>query len=87
MLEPSVLFSLTIVGSYATLFYLWRGKSLGEWFLYLLAGLLGFGVGEATAIFIGWNFMTVGRVHLIESTLGSWVLMFLARWLRPLNEK
>ncbi|MGQ9625966.1 MAG: hypothetical protein ACUVV0_03565 [Anaerolineae bacterium] len=83
MLDPSIAFSLVIIGSYATLFHLWRGRGLGEWLLYLLACLFGFGTGEVLALSTGWSFMTVGRVHLVESTLGSWALMFLAWWLRP----
>ena len=39
--------------------------------LFLVAGWIGFGLGQLAGTLIGWNAVMVGEVHLIEATAGS----------------
>jgi hypothetical protein len=71
-----------MVGIYAALFHLWRGRTLGELPLFLLAALVGFVLGELAGDAIGLDILTIGPIHVVEASLGSWVALFIARWLK-----
>jgi hypothetical protein len=67
---------------YGALFHLWRGRTFRELPLYLAAALLGFGLGELAGNAIGLDIFTIGPVHVVEASLGSWLALFIARWLK-----
>lgn len=81
-MSPALLLSALIVGIYAALFHLWRGRAFHELPLYLIASGLGFGLGQLAGNVIGIDFFLVGPIHIIEASLGSWVSLFIARWLK-----
>jgi hypothetical protein len=81
-MPPYLLLSLLIAGVYGALFHLWRGKTFRELLLYLGAAVAGFAVGEVAGDIIGLPVFTVGPVHIIEASLASWGLLFIARWLK-----
>lgn len=53
-----------------------------ELVLYLVASGLGFAVGQIIGERIGLEWLMLGQVHLLETAVGSIVLLLLARWLR-----
>lgn len=67
---------------YACAFHLWLGKTLQELALYLVASGLGFALGQIVGDRAGWGWLMIGQVHLLEATIGSIMLLLLARWLR-----
>lgn len=81
-MPPALLLSALIAGIYAALFHLWRGRAFRELPLYLIASGLGFALGQLAGNAIGLDFFLVGAIHIIEASLGSWVLLFVARWLK-----
>jgi hypothetical protein len=81
-MPPYLLFSLLIAGMYGALFHLWRGKTFRELLLYLGAAIVGFALGEVAGASVGLPLFTVGQVHIIEASLVSWGLLFIARWLK-----
>ena len=48
---------------------------------YLVAAWAGFAAGQVIGWLGGWEFLTLGQVHVLEGTLGSIVLMMLVHWL------
>lgn len=81
-MSPSWLLSGIIAGIYGALFHLWRGRTFRELPLYLIAALVGFALGELAGDAIGLDIFMIGPLHLIEASLGSWGMLFIARWLK-----
>ena len=80
--SPPLVFSVVLVSIYATLFHLWRGKTLKDLLLYWLAALLGFGLGQIIGNSLGFDVLMIGQVHVVEATLISWLFLEVARWLK-----
>ncbi len=81
-MAPYLLFSLLIATVYGAVFHLWRGKTFRELLLYLGAAIAGFAVGEVAGSALNLPLFTVGQVHIVEASLASWGLLFIARWLK-----
>jgi len=81
-MSPALLLSALIAAIYAALFHLLRGRTLRELPLYLIASGLGFALGQLAGNLIGLNVFVIGPIHIVEASLGSWVLLFIARWLK-----
>lgn len=81
-MPPVFLLSFLIACLYGTLFHLWRGRTLRELPLYLVAAVLGFGLGELAGNTIGLDMFMIGPLHVVEASLVSWVMLFIARWLK-----
>lgn len=67
---------------YGCVFHLWRGRTLWELVLYLVASGLGFALGQIVGNRIGWDWLMLGQVHLLEASAGSILLLILVHWLR-----
>ncbi|GAB4531496.1 MAG: hypothetical protein Kow0063_10810 [Anaerolineae bacterium] len=81
-MSPALLLSALIAVIYAALFHLWRGRTFRELPLYILASGLGFGLGQLIGNATGLDIFMIGALHIIEASLGSWVALFIARWLK-----
>jgi hypothetical protein len=81
-MSPSLLLSALIASVYGALFHVWRGRSFRELPLYLIASGLGFALGQLIANLIGLDIFMIGPIHIIEASLGSWTMLFIARWLK-----
>ena len=80
--SPVFLFGSTLATLWAALFQLLLGKTWTELVLYWFLGLIGFAVGQAMADVLGWHWLLVGEVHVLEASAACWVAMLVARWLR-----
>ena len=80
--SPPVVLSLVVASLYGGLFHLVWGQSWGEFVLYWITSIVGFGLGQAIGNVIGLNIMMVGQVHLLEATLACWAGLFVAKWLK-----
>lgn len=83
LLSPPLVLSLIIASAYAAIFNLWQRGSARDLLIYLLACWLGFAIGELAGDFLGLDILMIGEIHIMEGTVGSLVLLFLARWLKP----
>ena len=83
LLSPPLVLSLIIASAYAAFFNLWQGGSPRDLLIYLVACWLGFAIGELVGDFLGLDILMIGEIHVLEGTIGSLVLLFLARWLKP----
>ena len=81
-MSPAFLLSALIASVYGALFHLWRGRTFRELPLYLIASGLGFALGQLAGNLFGLDIFTIGPVHIIEASLGSWAMLFIARWLK-----
>ena len=81
-MPPAVVLAALLAGAYGAVFHVWRGRTFRELPLYLIAAVLGFGLGQAVGNAANLNIFTVGSLHVIEASLGSWGLLFIARWLK-----
>lgn len=77
LLSPGLLLGLLVSVAYAALFHLWRGRSLRDLILFILASVLGFGVGQFVGAFTQVPWFQIGEVHMVEATLGAWLALAL----------
>ena len=82
LLSPPLVLSLIIASAYAAIFNLWQGGSARDLLIYLLACWLGFGIGELAGDLLDVDILMIGQIHLLEGTVGSLVLLVLAKWLK-----
>ncbi|MBI3287482.1 MAG: hypothetical protein HYZ68_05480 [Chloroflexi bacterium] len=81
-MSPPLVLSILLASLYAGLFHMLWGGSARRLALFWLLSLIGFGVGDILAETSGLALITIGRVHLLWGTLGSWGAMALARRLK-----
>lgn len=68
--------------SYGALFHLYYGRKLRQLLTFLLASIVGFALGQLVGERVGLGIFTMGRLHPVEGSLGSGILLFIARWLK-----
>ncbi|MFQ5613709.1 MAG: hypothetical protein ACE5H9_16415 [Anaerolineae bacterium] len=81
-MSPYLLLSLLFGGIYGAAFHVWKGQSARDLALYLVAGVLGFGLGQLVGNQLGFNLFLIGPVHVVEATLTSWLVLFVTKWLK-----
>lgn len=81
-MSPYFLLSILLGGVYGALFYMWQGKTLADMAYYVLASIVGFGLGQVAFQLLGWGLVIIGPLHLIEASLSAIVALGVARWLR-----
>lgn len=73
-----VLGSLFCIG-YAAFVHLWLGRTGRELWVTLLMAFMGFGFGQAVGVLTQAPLWQIGQLHLLEASLGAWLLMGVAR--------
>jgi uncharacterized membrane protein YfcA len=81
-MPPFILLSFLFGAVYSVLFHLWRGKNLRDLVIYILAGVMGFFLGQGLGNVMGFDLFLIGPLHMVEATLTSWVSLFLVHWLK-----
>ncbi len=81
LLSPSLVFSVLLASLYGAVFHFIWGKSWRDLGLYLVAAVVGFGVGQILFDLLGLSLYMIGQVRLVEATAVSWCCLFVARWL------
>lgn len=79
MLSPNVVVFLGLGTTYALLFHLWSGRKLPHLLLFWLVSMLGFGLGFLVSTLWTAHPILLGGIPVIEATVGSLVLLMLAR--------
>jgi len=80
--SPVFLLGSTLATILAALFDLIIGKSWPDLILYWFVGLVGFFLGQAMAGVLDLPLITLGNVHMLESSVCCILAMVLARWLK-----
>jgi uncharacterized membrane protein YeaQ/YmgE (transglycosylase-associated protein family) len=81
-LSPALWLSVLLAFIYSTLFTIWRGGGWRGWLLDLLAGLIGFALGQLAATLFDSTLVRVGDVHLLWATVGAVIALLLGRQVR-----
>jgi len=82
LLSPPLAFLFLLASINAILFHLLWGKRTRELVLFWVAAVIGFTVGQLGAEALGLSFLTIGPLHLIEGTIGSWMGLYIAKRLK-----
>lgn len=81
MTTAAWLLAFTLSTLYGAGFHLWQGGSAKRLALFLLAGWLGFALGQWVGEALGIGVLMIGALHGLTATLGSVLALFAARWL------
>lgn len=81
MPSPSFVFGFILATLYGALFHLIFGGDARRLALFLLAGWLGFLLGQLIGTALNVTFLDIGPVHTLTATLGAWLALFAARML------
>jgi len=68
-----ILFSVT----YASLYHLWKGHTLGLLLVAFLMAGIGFGLGQGLGLITQFQPLQMGQLYLLESSLGAWAALFI----------
>jgi hypothetical protein len=79
---PALLLSLVLASAYAAAFHLWLGRGLRDLPPFWLASVLGFAAGQIAGQMLDLIPVTIGQLQIIEATLGAFLFLFIAKWLR-----
>jgi hypothetical protein len=72
---PALLLGVLLSVAYASLLHLWKGRSLRDLLLYLLASAGGFAVGQLLGLLLQIPFPRIGQVHVVEATVFAWLAL------------
>ncbi len=72
---PALLLGLLLSVAYAGLLHLWKGHSLRDLLLYLVASAGGFALGHFLGLLLQIPLPRIGEVHVIEATVLAWVAL------------
>jgi len=81
MTTATLLLAFTLATLYGAGFHLWQGGGARRLGLYLLAGWLGFSLGQVLGDLFNLPLLAIGALNTLTATLGSGVALFAARWL------
>ncbi len=82
LLSPALWLSVLLALAYSTLFTVWRWAGWRQWGRDLLAGLVGFGLGQATGTLAGSAWLRLGEIQLLWGTVAAIVALAIGRRLR-----
>lgn len=80
---PALLLGVLFCVGYAALVHLWVGRHLRDLLITLVMSCIGFGFGQVVGLFIQSPLLEMGQLHLLEASIGAWVLMLVARLIAP----
>ena len=72
---PALLLGLLLSVAYAGLLHLWKGRSLRDLLLYLIASAGGFAIGQLFGLLLQIPLPRIGQVHVVEATVFAWVAL------------
>jgi hypothetical protein len=77
----TLLLSVALATIYGAGFHWWRGGGARRLALYLLAGWLGFALGQIVGTVLGLTLVMIGPLNFLTATLGSFLALGLAHFL------
>ncbi len=80
---PAVVLGILFCIGYATLLHLWVGRHLRDLLITLVMSCIGFSFGQVVGFFTQSPLLEIGQLHLLEASLGAWLLMLVARLIAP----
>ncbi|MER3515239.1 MAG: hypothetical protein C4310_13325 [Chloroflexota bacterium] len=81
-IPPALVLAGLLSTAYGAAFHLVAG-GLRRLLLYIVAGWVGFALGQFAGVYGDTDPLRIGQVHVVSATLGSWLALILAHWLIP----
>ncbi len=72
---PSLLLGLVICIAYASIYHIWGGETLQDLLFFMIIASAGFFIGQMMGFITQVNLLKIGQLHLVEGTIGSWLLL------------
>jgi len=66
---------------YGGVFHVIFGGPIRRIILYLAAAWVGFFIGQFIGDFLNFEWLKLGKIHLLSASLGAWLVLFAAWWL------
>jgi hypothetical protein len=87
MPSPAVTFAFILATIYGVVFHLIVGGDVRRLALYLLAGWLGFALGQISGVMLEVDMLRIGSLRTLSATAGAWTALLVARMflIRPLR--
>jgi hypothetical protein len=79
VLSPTLWMCVLFGVVYAVLFSIWRGGGPRQWLHDIIAGVLGFALGQLTATLFHLPTLMVGQVHLLWGSLFAVLALLVGR--------
>jgi hypothetical protein len=86
LVPPALLLGLLLSVAYAGLLHVWKGRSLRDLLLYLVASAVGFAIGHLLGLLLQIPLPRIGEVHVIEATVFAWVALIGVRELTVMRQ-
>jgi hypothetical protein len=78
---PALVLSVILAFTYATLFHLWKGRSLRDLLFFWLASAVGFAAGQVVGSVLNLIPLAIGQIHVVEASAIALLFLLVARWL------
>jgi hypothetical protein len=72
---PALLLGILLSVAYASFLHLWKGRSLHDLLLYVMASAVGFAVGQLLGLLLQIPLPRIGQVHVIEASIFAWIAL------------
>lgn len=79
LLNPTFLLAILLAIGIASLFHLWTGRTLRDLAMYLVAALIGVGVGQWIGRSAGLDALQIGQLHLVEAVIGAVLALLIVK--------
>jgi hypothetical protein len=87
LLSPALWLSIVVAILVSLAFTAWRGGGLHQMGLDLLAGLIGFGVGQLLGAILPFELLRIGEVHIVWGVAGAVTGLMVGRSARYWREQ
>lgn len=82
ILSPALWLSVVVAVVCSVLFYGWRGGGARQFGRDVVAGLLGFGIGQLAGTYLELNLFQLGQIQLLAGITGAVSALFIGRLMR-----
>ena len=79
LFSPALILSVVLASLYAAVFHLLWAPRQGKLWVYWLAALVGFGLGQLLARFSPVRLILIGNVHVVEATIAAAAALVIAK--------
>jgi len=76
-LQPAFVMGILFSMTYASLYHLWKGQTLGLLIVALIMAGIGFAMGQGLGLITQFKLAQMGQLYLLEASLGAWVALFI----------
>jgi uncharacterized membrane protein YeaQ/YmgE (transglycosylase-associated protein family) len=82
---PSIVFSFIVATLYGSSYHVLTGGDARRLALYLLAGWIGYALGQIIGDVLDITLLSIGAVHFFTATVGAWVALIIV-WFVTQNQ-